>query len=107
MFMLSHSDVTSRREERVRAAEQRVDDMRARCEQLQAEADIAMIKPPLDGDELMAMFGRTPGPWIRPIKERLLAMVLDGDLAPDDKNGAAEIARSMMAEIEPGSPVRT
>jgi len=94
MFMLSRSDVTSRREERVRAAEGRVDELRARCEQLQTEADIAKIKPPLDGDELMAMFGRGPGPWIRPIKERLLAMVLDGELAPDDKLGAAEIARA-------------
>ena len=96
--MLSRSDVTSRREERVRAAEGRVDELRARCAQLQAEADIAKIKPPLDGDELMAMFERGPGPWIRPIKEQLLAMVLDGDLAPDDKLGAAEVARAMAPE---------
>jgi poly(A) polymerase len=107
MFMLSRSDVTSRREDRVRAAEQRVDDMRLRCERLQAEADIAMIKPPLDGDDLMAMFGRRPGPWIRPIKERLLAMVLDGELAPDDKQGAAAVARAMIADSEAGTAVRT
>jgi poly(A) polymerase len=107
MFMLSRSDVTSRREDRVRAAEQRVDDMRLRCERLQAEADIAMIKPPLDGDDLMAMFGRRPGPWIRPIKERLLAMVLDGELAPDDKQGAAAVARAMIADIEAGTAVST
>ena len=66
-----------------------------------------MIKPPLDGDELMAMFGKGPGPWIRPIKERLLAMVLDGELTPDDKQGAAEVARATMADIEAGTPVGT
>jgi len=98
MFELSRSDVTSRREERVRAAERRVDELRERCERLQAEADIAKIKAPLDGDDLMEIFGRPPGPWIRPIKDRLLAMVLDGDLAPDDRERAAEIARSMMRE---------
>ena len=98
--MLSRADVTSRRPERVRAAERRVDDLRERCERLQAEADIAEIRPPLDGIELMEMFGRGPGPWIRPIKERLLAMVLDGELGPDDKEGAAEIARAVMAEQE-------
>jgi poly(A) polymerase len=98
LFLLSRSDVTSRRVERVRAAERRVDELRERCERLQANEDLAQIRPPLDGNELMAMFGRGPGPWIRPIKERLLEMVLDGELAPNDKERAAEIARAMMAE---------
>jgi len=97
MFLLSRSDVTSRREERVRAAERRVDELRERCERLQEEADVAKIKPPLDGNDLMEIFGRAPGPWIRPIKERLLAMVLDGDLAADDREQAEEIARGMIA----------
>jgi poly(A) polymerase len=103
LLMLSRSDVTSRREERVRAAERRVDDLRARIEQLRAEEDIARIKPPLDGNDLMAMFARPPGPWIRPIKEHLLAMVLDGELSPDDRDRAAEIARAMVAEMEPAT----
>ncbi len=103
LLMLSRADVTSKREERVRAAERRVDELRARIEQLQAEEDIARIRPPLDGNDLMEMFGRGPGPWIRPIKERLLAMVLDGELAPDDRDRAAEIARAMMAEMEPAT----
>jgi poly(A) polymerase len=103
MFMLSRSDVTSRREERVRAAERRVDELRERCAYLQEEADIAKIRPPLDGNDLMEMFERPPGPWIRPIKDRLLAMVLDGELALDDRERAAEIARSMM-EVTAGSP---
>lgn len=98
LFLLSRSDVTSRRLERVKAAERRVEELRDRCERLQAEADMAQIKPPLDGNELMALFGRGPGPWIRPIKDRLLSMVLDGDLSPDDKERAAEVARAMVAE---------
>jgi poly(A) polymerase len=101
LLMLSRSDVTSRREERVRAAERRVDDLRARCQRLQEEEDVARMRPPIDGNELMALFGRGPGPWIRPIKERLLSMVLDGELAPDDKEGATAIARAMIAEEEP------
>jgi poly(A) polymerase len=103
LLMLSRADVTSRREERVRAAEKRVDDLRVRIEQLQADEDIARIRPPLDGNDLMEMFDRRPGPWIRPIKDRLLAMVLDGELGPDDRDRAAEIARAMMAEMEPAA----
>ncbi|HZT07669.1 MAG TPA: HD domain-containing protein [Chloroflexota bacterium] len=105
LLALSRSDVTSRREERVRAAEDRVEQLRERALRLREEEDVARIRPPLDGLELMEMFGRGPGPWIRPIKDRLLAMVLDGELAPDDKERAAEIARALMQEA--GSPSAT
>lgn len=97
LFKLSRSDVTSQRQERVAAAHRRVDDLQERCARLQAEEDIARIKPPLDGNDLMEMFGRGPGPWIRPVKERLLSLVLDGELAADDKETAAAIAREMLA----------
>jgi poly(A) polymerase len=46
----------------------------------------------------MAMFDRPPGPWIGEIKDHLLELVLDGDLAMDDKERAAEIARELVAE---------
>ncbi len=49
----------------------------------------------------MALAGRPPGPWIKPIKERLLAAVLDGELAPDDTERATEIARQMLSELPP------
>jgi poly(A) polymerase len=100
LFMLSRADVTSKRPERVRAAEQKVDDLRERYLRLQEEEDIARIRPPIDGVDLMALFDRPPGPWIRPIKDRLLAMVLDGELAPDDRERAIEIAREMLAEMD-------
>jgi poly(A) polymerase len=96
LLMLSRSDVTSRREERVRAAELKVDDLRERALRLQAEEDVSRIRPPIDGNELMELFARPPGPWIRPIKEHLLSLVLDGELAPDDKERAIAIARAMV-----------
>ena len=98
LLLLSRADVTSRRVERVRGAEQRVADLQLRCAELEAEADLEQLRPPIDGVELMEVFKRGPGPWIRPIKERLLALVLDGDLAPDDKERAIAIAREMMAQ---------
>jgi poly(A) polymerase len=45
----------------------------------------------------MELFGRGPGPWIRPLKEHLLDLVLDGELGPDDRQGAAERARAFIA----------
>jgi poly(A) polymerase len=95
---LSAADVTSRRQERIHAAGARVSALRERIEQIQAEEEVEKLASPLDGNELMALFGRPPGPWIKPLKERLLAAVLDGELAPDDKDGATRLAREVMAE---------
>ena len=63
---------------------------------MQEEAERVPLKSPLDGKALMAMFDRGPGPWLRPIKEHLLGLVIDGALAPDDKEGAAKIARMLV-----------
>ncbi len=72
------------------------DRLEAACERVEAE-EAAMLRAesPLDGRELMALLERGPGPWIARIKERLSTLVLDGELVPGDKAGAARIARRM------------
>ena len=44
----------------------------------------------------MALFEREPGPWLRPVKDHLLSLVIDGELAPDDKESAIRIARQFV-----------
>ena len=56
------------------------------------------IKSPLDGNELMALFDRPGGPWLRPVKDYLLGLVIDGMLSPDDKEEATRIARDFVEE---------
>ena len=51
----------------------------------------------------MTFFGRGPGPWIKPIKEHLLSLVLEGELEQDDREGAERIARELLAELK-GNP---
>ncbi len=99
LLALSAADVTSRRPEKIRAGAARVDALRARIERIKAEEEVEKLASPLDGVELMALFGRGPGPWIRPVKERLLSAVLDGELAPDDKAGAEVLAREVLAAM--------
>lgn len=93
---LSRADITSYRVDKVNRAEARVTELAERCQHLQEEAERVPLKSPLDGNELMEMFGRGPGPWLRPIKEHLLGLVIDGLLSPDAKEEAATIAREMM-----------
>lgn len=97
---LSQADITSYRPEKVARAVARVSELAERCQRLKEQAERVPIRSPLDGNELMALFGRPPGPWLRPIKEHLLGLVIDGMLSPDDKAGAAEIAREFVATTE-------
>jgi poly(A) polymerase len=92
---ISRADVTSGRREAVERALRRVDALEARIIAIRTAEE----KPesPLDGAALMQMFGLPPGPWIGRIKNHLAALVGAGELEPDDVDGAATIARSMMA----------
>ncbi|HEU5376564.1 MAG TPA: CCA tRNA nucleotidyltransferase [Ktedonobacteraceae bacterium] len=93
---LSRADITSYRADKVSRAAARVTELAARCQHLKEEAERVPLKSPLDGNELMELFGRAPGPWLRPVKEHLLSLVIDGLLSPDDKEQATRIAQEFM-----------
>lgn len=95
---LSRADITSYRPERVSRATARVAELDERARQLREEAERVPLKSPLDGNDLMTLFGRGPGPWLRPIKDHLLGLVIDGQLAPDDRATAEAEARRLLAE---------
>jgi poly(A) polymerase len=57
---------------------------------------------PLNGDELMAHYGRPPGPWIREIKAALEEEVIEGRLKPDDLSGAWKVADQVVQTRNPG-----
>jgi poly(A) polymerase len=97
LFALSRADITSHNPPRVKAAYARLDELRSRCEQLEAQASVARLSSPLDGHDLMQLFGRGPGPWIGRVKDYLLGLVLDGELAPDDQVRARELAMAFVA----------
>lgn len=98
LIHLSRADVTSYRVEKQRQAALRADAFERRTQRLMEEEDIAKLDSPLDGNDLMALFGKGPGPWIRPIKDYLLDLVLEGDLGQDDRDRATELAKQYAAE---------
>lgn len=103
---LAAADVTSAREHRQRAAAARVAALREHIARLEAERALAELQSPLDGNELMALFGRPPGKWIADAKNHLRELVIDGALAPEDKATAERIARELMEEADAGEDVR-
>jgi poly(A) polymerase len=102
---LAAADVTSGRERKRIEAARRVESLRAHFARLQEEAALASLESPLDGNELMRLFARQPGPWIKRVKEHLRDLVIDGELAPDDRERAAAIAAALLNdEGLPNSP---
>src|SRR5215204_1176248 len=98
---LAAADVTSGREHKRMAAARRIAELRARFNRLQEQVELARLESPLDGNDLMQMFERPPGPWIKGVKNYLRELVIDGTLPPDDRNAASQLARSFLAQEEP------
>lgn len=96
---LAAADVTSGRPHKQRQARRRIEQLREHIARLEAEQALNEFQSPLDGNDLMAMFDRAPGRWIAEIKDRLREMVIDGELAADDTERAAEIARDMIHRL--------
>src|SRR5438876_2321432 len=59
---LSRADITSYRADKISRAAARVAELEGRCQWLKEEAERVPLKRPLDGNELMEIFGRGPGP---------------------------------------------
>jgi poly(A) polymerase len=97
---LAAADVTSGRAHKQRAAARRVQGLRDHIARLEEQQALAGLQSPLDGNQLMAMFDRPPGRWIADIKDHLRELVIDGELASDDKERAATIAHELIAEID-------
>ncbi len=107
---LAAADVTSGRERKRIEAARRVAGLRDRFALLQEQAALASLESPLDGNELMRLFELPPGPWIKRIKEHLRELVIDGELAPDDRDRAVQIAATLLEndgqnpENQPAAP---
>ena len=82
---LTRSDCTTRNAKKAAALARRMDELDARIEVLAAQEELAKIKPPLDGDEIMAFLGVPPGPLVGEARAFLLELRLDeGPIGKDE-----------------------
>jgi len=57
---------------------------------LDAGGAVSAMADPLSGDDLMAMAGRGPGPWVGRAKTAIREAVIEGTVPPGDRTAARE-----------------
>ena len=82
---LTRCDCTTRNAKKAAALERRMDELEARIAELRQQEELAKIRPPLDGREVMQFLGVPPGPLVGDALGFLLDVRLDeGPIAKDD-----------------------
>ncbi len=69
---LVRCDVTTANAQRERAIQRRIDDLEERIARLSEQEEIARLRPPIDGNDVMAYLGIGPGPHIGDIIGQML-----------------------------------
>ena len=65
-----------------------LDELEERMNRLDSGGAVSAMRDPLTGDDLMAIAGRGPGPWVGRVKAALRDALLDGTIAAGDTDAA-------------------
>lgn len=102
---LVRCDVTTGNRRRADAIQRRIDELEERIEQLAAEEEIAKLRPPIDGRQVMGYLDIPPSPLVGDIMDMLLERRIDeGAFSPEE---AFEMVRRFALErgmADPGPP---
>ena len=82
---LTRSDCTTRNAARARALERRMDELERRIVELRAQEEIDALRPELNGDEVMAQLGITPGPAVGDALDFLMELRIDEGLLGEEE----------------------
>ena len=69
---LVRCDVTTRNQRRARQIERRIDELEERIDELAAQEELDKLRPPIDGNEVMAYLGLEPSRTVGDIMDMLL-----------------------------------
>lgn len=85
LHILTRADVTTRNRRKAERLEHAYDDIERRIDELSAAEELAAVRPDLDGAQIMAILGISPGPLVGRAYAHLLEVRLDeGPLGADE-----------------------
>jgi poly(A) polymerase len=98
---LVRQDCTTRNKAKARALNRRIDELEERIAQLRAQEELDMIRPPLDGRQVMQVLGIEPGPLVGEALDHLLEIRLDEGPIEESEAYARLAAWARQRGIEP------
>jgi poly(A) polymerase len=100
---LVRSDCTTRNVFKARQLSAAMDELEERIARLEAEEELAKIRPPLDGRQIMELLGISPGPLVGQARGYLLELRLDrGPMSEEEATEALLAWASERALTPPG-----
>ena len=94
LLKLARADITGSAPRRRRIAEESWRSFKSRVDEIRAADAVEKLESPLDGNDLMRLFERGPGRWIKRIKDYLENEVVEGRLGEDDTERARELSEA-------------
>jgi poly(A) polymerase len=99
---LTRCDCTTRNQRKAQALERRMDELEARIAELREREELASIRPPLDGNDVMTLLGVGPGPEVGRALAFLLDRRLDDGLVDPDAARQVLLDWAVAQGINPG-----